>query len=319
MSRVKVFRVIKPGLFTTVQDLGRCGLQRYGVPVSGAMDTFSMIAANLLVLNQSGDACLEITLLGPELEVLNDTQIAITGADLSPTLNGQSVPMWRTLNVSKGDIISFGETRAGCRAYLAVAGGINVPVVLGSRSTFVRGGFGGFEGRPLKTWDVIEASEPPSPFKAKLSMPEDLIPHYENKLTVNVVLGPQADVFTDKGIETFLSSTYTVTTEADRMGYRLEGPVIEHKVSPSIISDAIPSGAVQVPEDGLPIIMMVDAQTTGGYAKIAVVTTPDLSRLAQVKPNDTVRFSGISMSQARLRLLEYQRALSLMETRVLQG
>jgi len=319
MSGVKLFRVIKPGLFTTVQDLGRRGLQRYGVPVSGGMDAFSMIAANLLVLNQSGDACLEITLLGPELEVLNDTQIAITGADLSPTLNGQSAPMWRTLSVSKGDIISFGEIQAGCRAYFAVAGGINVPVVLGSRSTFVRGGFGGFEGRPLKTGDVIEASEPPSPFKVELSMPEELIPHYENKLTVNVVLGPQADVFTDRGVETFLSSTYTVTIEADRMGYRLEGPVIEHKVSPSIISDAIPPGAVQVPGDGLPIIMMVDAQTTGGYAKIAVVTTPDLSRLGQAKPNDAVRFSRISLSQARLRLLEYQRTLSLMETRILQG
>lgn len=314
---MKVFRVIKPGLFTTVQDLGRCGFQRYGVPVSGAMDVFSLIAANLLVLNQSGAACLEITLLGPELEVLNDTQIAITGADLSPTFNGQSVPMWRTLNVSKGDVVSFGENRVGCRAYLAAAGGINVPVVLGSRSTFTRGGFGGFEGRPLKTGDLIEASEPP--FKVELSMPEELIPHYENKLTVNVVLGPQADVFTYKGVETFLSSTYMVTTKADRMGYRLEGPVIEHKVSPSIISDAIPPGAVQVPGDGLPIIMMVDAQTTGGYAKIAVVTTPNLSRLGQVKPNDTVRFSRISISEAHLRLLEYQRTLSLMEMRILQG
>lgn len=316
---MKLFRVIKPGFFTTVQDLGRRDFQRYGVPVSGAMDAFSMIAANLLVLNQSGDACLEITLLGPELEVLNDTQIAITGADLSPALNGQRVPIWRTLNVSKGDIISFGENRAGCRAYLTMAGGINVPVVLESKSTFVRGGFGGFEGRSLKTGDVIRASEPPSSFKVELSMPEEFIPHYQNKLTVNVVLGPQADVFTDKGLETFLSSTYTVTTKADRMGYRLEGPVIEHKVSPSIISDALPPGAVQVPGDGLPIIMMVDAQTTGGYAKIAVVTTPDLSRLGQLKPNDTVRFSGISLSQARLRLLEYQRALSLMEMRILQG
>lgn len=315
---MKLLRVIKPGLFTTVQDLGRRGFQKYGVPVSGAMDAFSITAANLLVSNNPSDACLEITLLGPELEVLNDTQIAITGADLSPTLNGQSVPMWQTLNASKGDVISFGSIRAGCRAYLSVIGGINVPIVLGSRSTFFRGGMGGFEGRQLKTGDVIEAFQPASLLEAKLSMPEELIPQYNKELTVNVVLGPQADVFTDKGVKTFLSTAYMVTTQADRMGYRLEGPVIEHKGAPDIISDAIPLGAVQVPGNGMPIIMMVDAQTTGGYPKIAVVTTPSLSRLGQARPHDMVRFSRISLSQARIQLFEYQKTLSLMERRLVR-
>ncbi|KPV64535.1 MAG: Allophanate hydrolase subunit 2 [Candidatus Bathyarchaeota archaeon BA1] len=158
----------------------------------------------------------------------------------------------------------------------------------------------------------------PSPLKAKLSLPEELIPQYSDELTVGVILGPQADMFTEKGVETFLSSAYIVTTEADRMGYRLEGPVIEHKVSPDIISDAIPLGAVQVPGNGKPIIMMADAQTTGGYAKIAVVTTPSLSRLGQARPGHVLHFSKVSLSQARTQLLEYQKNWSQMEKRLIR-
>lgn len=153
---MQVFQVLRPGLFTTLQDLGRYGYLKYGVPVSGAMDTFALIVANLLVENNPNDACLEITLIGPELKTLTKTYIAITGGDAEPKINGEKVPMWQTLQVKEGDIISFGKMKSGCRAYLSIKGEINTPLVLGSKSTYVRGGFGGINGRQLKTGDIIE-------------------------------------------------------------------------------------------------------------------------------------------------------------------
>jgi antagonist of KipI len=306
---MKVFHVLKPGLFTTVQDLGRYGYLKYGIPISGAMDIFSLVAANLLVANNSNDACLETTLFGPELQALTKTQIAIAGGDISPKINGQNVPTWQTLEVKKGDVISLGKVESGCRAYLSVRGGINTPLVLGSRATYVRGGFGGINGKQLKTGDIIEGFDTP-PLNAEYSMPADLVPQFTDQFKVHVILGPQADMFTEKGINTFLSSPYKVTSEADRMGYRLEGPIIEHKAKADIISDALLPGAIQVPKNGKPIIIMRDAQTTGGYPKIAVATIPDVSLLGQAKPNDIIEFSKITVSQARERLFEYYRLLN---------
>lgn len=305
---MKVFHVLKPGFFTTVQDLGRHGYLRYGVPISGAMDAFSMVAANLLVKNNPNDACLEITLIGPELQALADTQIAITGGSLSPKINGDAVSMWQTLTVHRGDVVSFGKMENGCRSYLSVRGGINTPAILGSKSTYVRGKFGGIEGRQLKSGDVIEGFNV-SPIETVYKMPENLMPRFPNDFTVHVILGPQADMFTERGVETFLSNPYRVTIESDRMGYRLEGHTIEHKGKADIVSDALLPGAIQVPKNGKPIIMMKDAQTTGGYPKIAVVTTPDLDKLGQAKPNDKVRFSEITLEEARERLLEYRKTL----------
>ena len=316
---MKLCKVIKPGLFTTVQDAGRYGFQKYGVPVSGVMDNYAFVAANLLVDNKPNDACIEITLQGPSFEFLNTAQIAISGAALSPTVNGEKVVCWQTLQVCRGDVLSFGRPRSGCRAYLAAKGGIDVPLVLDSRSTYVRGGFGGFQGRRLKAGDVIEAYEPSILLKFGFSMPQELVPSYSNKLTIEVVLGPQSDYFTDMNIETFLSSIYTVTTESDRMGYRLDGSRVEQKGALDMVSDAIPVGAVQVPKSGKPIIMMRDAQTTGGYPKIAVVSTPDVSRLGQVKPNDKIRFSKISPSKARAKLSEYMRTLSQMKSELVES
>ncbi len=314
---MKLSRVIKPGFFTTIQDLGRFGFQRYGVPVSGAMDTYAFVAANLLLDNKPGDACLEITLLGPELEFLKDTQIAITGADLTITLNEELVAPWRTIPVCKGDIFSFGFPKSGCRAYLAVKGGIKVPPVLGSKSTYVRGEFGGFKGRHLKVDDLIE-TESSSLLKTGFLLPQEYVPKYDREITVEVVLGPQRDYFTDKGLETLLCGSYVATTESDRMGYRLEGPKAERKSSMEMVSDAIPVGAVQVPREGKPIIVMRDAQTTGGYPKIAVVTTPDVSRLGQVKPNDKIRFCEISIRKAREKLLECMRILSQLKEKFVE-
>jgi biotin-dependent carboxylase-like uncharacterized protein len=281
------------------------------------MDTFSLIAANLLVENNPNDACLEITLMGPELKALTKTHIAITGGDTELKINGANVPMWQTLQVKEGDIISFGKVKSGCRAYLAIKGGINTPLVLGSRSTYVRGEFGGINGRQLKSGDVIEGFATSS-LKMEYSMPEELIPQYTGKFTVHVVLGPQADMFTENGITTFLSNPYKVTSEADRMGYRLEGPLIEHKAKADIVSDALLPGAIQVPKNGKPILIMRDAQTTGGYPKIAVAITPDVSLLGQAKPNDTIEFSKITIQSAHEKTKAYYRLLNNLSSMLLK-
>jgi antagonist of KipI len=316
---LKLCEVTTPGFFTTIQDLGRFGFQRYGVPVSGAMDTYAFAAANLLAGNKPNDACLEITLLGPELLFLSEVQIALTGATLYPTIDGERVACWQTLQAHKGEMLSFGSSQNGCRAYLAVRGGISVPVVLGSRSTYVRGDFGGFQGRQLRTGDVLETYESTAPLTSGFSMPTGAVPEYTGELLVEVVLGPQTECFTDRGLETFLSGVYEVTTESDRMGYRLEGAEVERKGSMDIVSDAIPVGAIQVPRNGKPIILMRDAQTTGGYPKIAVITTPDVSRLGQAKPRDRIRFSKISPTKARERLLKYLKTLSLLKGRLVES
>jgi biotin-dependent carboxylase-like uncharacterized protein len=306
---MKVFQVLKPGFFTTVQDLGRYNYLKYGVPISGAMDTFSLTAANCLVDNNSSDAGLEMTLIGPELQALAKIQIAITGGSISPKINGENVPMWQTLNMQEGDALSFGKMESGCRAYLAIKGGINTPSVLGSRSTYTRGGFGGINGRQLKTGDVIEGFDT-LPLKTEYRIPEELVPQFTNHFKVNVILGPQAEMFTEKGMDTFLSSQYKVTSESDRMGYRLEGPLIEHKAKADIVSDALLPGAIQVPKNGKPIIIMRDAQTTGGYSKIAVAITPDVSMLGQAKPNDVIEFFKIPVKTAHKKLHEYRRLLN---------
>lgn len=305
---MKVFNALKPGFFTTIQDLGRYGFLKYGVPISGAMDTFSLTAANLIVGNNPNDAGLEITLNGPELQALSKTQIAITGGNILLKINGENVPMWQTLNIQADDVLSFGKMESGCRAYLAIRGGIKTPPVLGSRSTYLRGGFGGINGRQLKTGDIIEGFDTQW-LEFECKMPEELVPQFTNHFKVHAILGPQDDMFTEKGISTFLSSQYKVTLEADRMGYRLEGPLIEHKGKADIVSDALLPGAVQVPKNGKPIVIMRDAQTTGGYPKVAVIIFSDLSMLGQAKPNDTIEFHKVNMRQAHEKLREYYELL----------
>lgn len=296
-------------MFTTVQDTGRYHYLRYGVPISGGMDVFSLVLANVLVGNNPNDACVETTLIGPELQALARTQVAITGGTGSPKINGSSASMWQTLEIREGDVVSFGRMENGCRSYLSIRGGINTPLVLGSRSTFVRGGFGGVEGRQLKTADTIEGFDAPL-LEVEYSTPEELQPRFTGDYKAQVVLGPQADMFTARGISTFLSSPYKVTLEADRMGYRLEGPLVEHKGKADIVSDALLPGAVQVPKNGKPIMIMRDAQTTGGYPKIAVAATPDVSLLGQVKPNDTIEFSKVTVQLAHEKACEYYKLLN---------
>jgi antagonist of KipI len=306
---METIEVLEPGLFTTVQDLGRYGYQRYGVPVSGALDPFALRVANLLVANDEGEAGLEITLVGPQLLFLADAVIALTGGDLRPELNGRPRPMWQAVLAPRGSVLAFAGAREGVRSYLAIAGGIDVPPVLGSRSTYVRGRFGGLDGRPLRKGDRLHVRVPAANgASAGRTLPAELVPRYSHEPTVRVVLGPQDDAFTERGIRTFLSAPYTVTPESDRMGYRLEGPRIEHKAGPDIVSDGTPLGAVQVTGDGMPIILLADRGTTGGYTKIATVITVDIPKLAQAAPEDRVFFQAISIAEAH-QLLRQQAAL----------
>lgn len=291
----------KPGMFTTVQDLGRYGYQLQGVPVAGAMDGPALRLGNILLGNHEGAAALEITVLGPTLEVAEgEGCIVVTGADAGLTRNGEVLESWRVHRVRAGDALAFSAPSAGSRAYLCVSGGIDVPVVMGSRSTYVRGRFGGHEGRPLKAGDSLRTGTPDVLWADSegLQLPFALRPRRDPEAPLRVVPGPQDDAFTPVGLRTFLSAEYAISASADRMGYRMEGPVVEHVAGPDIVSDAIVLGSVQVPGHGQPIVMLADRQTTGGYTKIATVCAVDIPVLAQRLPGQKARFSRISLSQA---------------------
>lgn len=299
--------VLKAGLMTSVQDGGRLGWQRFGVPVCGAMDLDALARANILVGNDEGEAALELTGAGPAVRFESPNIFALFGADFSPVLNKAPIETGRAYLGKKGDILQLGFAKNGFRAMLAVAGGFDLPPVMGSRSTYVKGGFGGLDGRMLRDGDTLpfrnaqlwlaglgERRLPPRP-----PCPDD---------PIRVVLGPQSDSFSPRGVKTFLSGTYAVTPKSDRMGYRLEGPAIEYAPGRdgNIISDGIVLGAVQVPS-GQPIIMMADRQTTGGYAKIATVITPDLCRLAQMAAGHKLRFAAVTQEEAERLLLAWRR------------
>jgi antagonist of KipI len=298
------------GLLTTVQDAGRYGYQRYGMPVSGAMDIFSCDLANLLVGNEPGDACLEATISGPDLEFTGATRVAITGADMDPHLNGQTIPMNTAVDIRPGDRLVFKGLKSGCRSYIAFAGGIAVPPVMGSRSTYLRAGIGGFQGRALMPGDELPLGEAKGKIRIG-SIPEGLIPAYEHSQIIRVISGPEAQCFETEGLRSFLTTEYHVTAQSDRMGYRLSGEIIIHKEGKAgIISAGISVGTVQVPGNGQPIILMADRQTSGGYARIANIITVDLTLLAQMKPGDTLRFKETTLDHAWQLLLD-RRSLML--------
>ena len=308
--------VLNPGLLTTVQDFGRTGYQQFGVSVSGVMDPRATSIANILVGNDEGEAVLECTMLGPQLRFDAANCIAITGGDLGPTLDGQPIPNYSAVSVEAGQILRFTGPKTGCRAFIAFAGGLDIPLVMGSRSTYMKAKIGGVEGRKLAKDDVIGFRAP----KTQLRNMKDrnLYPEFvpRDVYTMRVVLGPQDDAFTDAGIKTFLSEIYTVTPEFDRMGCRLEGPVVEHKDSGDIISDGIAFGAIQIPSAGKPILMLADRQTTGGYTKIANVITADFRILGQLKAGDKVRFEKVSIAHAQDALLTQRAALRLLRKSV---
>lgn len=295
--------VLNPGLFTTVQDGGRWGYQAYGMPVAGAMDRFAYRCVNLLAGNTGEAAVLEMTMFGGTYRFEQAAFVALGGADMEAVLDGNPVQNWSAFPVRAGSELSFGYAVNGCRTYLAILGGIDVPEVLGSKSTYTRAAVGGYEGRPLKAGDVIRFNRDGLvlPVSCK-SLPADFIPEYCNEIVLRVLLGPQDNLFTEQGIKTLFTESFSITTDADRMGYRLEGPAIRHHGGADIVSDALCQGAIQVPGHGMPIIMMADRQTTGGYAKIGTVIGPDLARLAQAKPGDSVRFIKVTEDEAVMAL-----------------
>lgn len=301
--------VLKSGWLTTIQDLGRHGHQHYGVSVSGAMDSFSMIVANRQVGNPDQAAVLELTLKGPELLFKQDTVIAITGADISPTLDGRNMPMWRSMLIPRGGQLRFGMPRAGARAYLAIAGGIDVPLVLGSRATHYASETGGLHGRPLTQGDVLRGGKPALLITQPIGteFPAPLRPRYERAATLRIIPGPQQMFFEKHSLTTLTQSPYTVSPQSNRMGYRLAGPKIAQKDTVAFISDGTATGSLQVPSDGQPILLMADRQTTGGYPKIAVVISADLPLAAQLAPGDRIRFILCTVTQAQ-RLLRMQHA-----------
>lgn len=300
--------VLNPGLLTTVQDMGRTGYQQFGVPVSGAMDARSAAIANILAGNGQEEAVLECTLMGPDLAFDCDNTIAITGGDLTPVLDETPIPMYRAIYVRKGQTLRCLAPRTGCRAYIAFMGGLDIPVVMGSRSTYLRARIGGLEGRKLQKGDVIRFRRPGIPPNMEVRF---LTPEFVSQqvYTLRTVSGPQASAFLPEGIQTFFTQTYSVTCDFDRMGCRLDGPAIRHIRDGNIISDGIAFGAVQVPTEGKPIIMLADRQTVGGYAKIATVITADFRILAQLKAGDRVRFCPVSVQQAQSILLARRAAL----------
>ena len=292
--------VLDAGLLTTVQDLGRFGCQQYGVPVSGAMDVWALRAANRLVGNDEGAAALESTLAGPVLRFDGPGVIAVTGGDLGARLDGRPMPGWQSVVVPAGVELKFSGARDGMRAYLGVAGGIDVPLVLGSRSTLTRSSLGGHMGRALAAGDRVPVGGRANPLpSAGLRMPREAVPVYGHSHILRVVMGPQEDAFTDEGIECFLSETYTLASQSDRVGCRLTGPRIGHRRGADIVSDGTAFGSVQVSGDGMPIVLMADRGTTGGYTKIATVASADLSRLAQAAPGDRVRFVRVGVDEAQ--------------------
>lgn len=306
--------VLKPGLLSTFQDLGRTGAQAIGMPVCGAMDALAHSIANLLVGNPVEQASLEITLLGPALRFERDCVIALAGADLSATLLDAPVPHLQAVRVPAGAVLQFGRCRAGVRAYLALAGGYGLAEVMGSRSTYLRGQLGGWSGRALRKGDML-----PLPAAAPHSIP--VANGAANALlhgllargagaTIRFVEGPEWAQFTEDSQTTFQKDEYRISALSDRMGYRLEGSLLQRSAPREMLSEAVAFGTVQVPPNGLPIVLMADRQTTGGYARIAQVASVDLPLLAQRMPGDAVRFERISLETAQLVLQRRAAALA---------
>jgi KipI family sensor histidine kinase inhibitor len=297
-----IIEVIAPGFLTTVQDAGRSGHQRFGVPVSGAMDAFALRAANALVGNAPDSAALEITVAGPTLRFAADALVAITGGDLQPALNSRDAPMWTSLYVRAGSLLEFGARRNGCRAYLAIAGGIVTTPVINSQSTYLAGGFGGCGGRALQAGDVLAIGETRAhlPSLAGRVLPEEQRPAYRDDPAVRVVLGPQDDFFARQVIETFFAQLFEVSATSDRMGLRLQGALLPHKGASEIVSNGVALGAIQVPPNAQPIILMADRQTAGGYPVIATVIRADIPLLAQCLPGQSrVRFRAVAIEEAQ--------------------
>jgi biotin-dependent carboxylase-like uncharacterized protein len=311
-------KVLAPGLHTTVQDLGRPGYQAIGVPVSGALDGFSLRLANALVGNPPGTPALEILLSGPTFEVAADTaRVAVAGAGASLAIVGDQsrvLAAGQSVMLSRGEVI---EVVAGCQSascYLAVEGGVAVPLVLGSASTYVRAALGGFDGRTLRRGDFVALTMARVSQRAEVRFPSPMAATGDQP--IRVILGPQQEYFTEEAVATLLDAEFRISQSADRMGMRLDGPFLQHRRGWDIVSDAITTGAIQVPGSGQPILLLADHQTTGGYPKIATVVSADLPLLGRRRPGDALRFAAVTVEAAEALCRDAERWLTETVTRL---
>jgi len=312
VGSLAVLEILAPGPLTTIQDLGRFGFGRFGVARSGALDSFSCRIANLLVENPENEAVLEITLSGFKARALRDLNIAVTGANLNPYINNVPLAMWQSRIIQAGDILSFRNIQNGCRAYLGIAGGLDVMPVMGSKSTNLICGFGGFNGHSLQKGDILNGNPGSRSIQdLNLFLAPEWIPVYTKEWTLRVLLGPQNDGFSSDTVKMFLQASYSVAPQSDRVGIRLSGPLILCKagIAESIISEGIIAGAIQITGGGQPIILLNETMT-GGYRKIATVISADLPILGQVKPGDQIFFKQVNLEQAFFLLQEYERKIN---------
>jgi len=300
-SLTPVLEVIQPGMLTTFQDLGRAGYQRFGVSPGGAMDPYAFRLANRLVGNPEQAAALEITLQGLVLQVLDDCWVAITGGNLSPSLESTPVPLWRAVCLIRGQSLVFGDRVSGARAYLSIEGGFSVPEVLGSRSTDLQCRFGGLSGRRLLKGDLLFRIRKKNPSMRPSQVLSDTLDEYQDPFLLRVVQGPQTPLVLPGGMRKFLQSEYLVTPASNRIGYRLQGPPVE-LAAQEIISDPVPLGAVQVLPGGQLVLLMADRQTVGGYPKIATLISADVPKAAQLSIGDQVGFRRVSLKAAQQQL-----------------
>ncbi|WP_058535844.1 5-oxoprolinase subunit C family protein [Legionella saoudiensis] len=336
--------ILHPGLCTSIQDLGRFGYQKLGFSPSGAMDSRALRMANILVGNAEHEAALEITVAGPELVFQEDTIIALCGANICPSINGEPIPNWKPILVSKNSHLKFGQLKTGCRAYLAVAGGIDSTAFLSSKSTYSHIAIPGIAKGTVAKNELIKVNQP-SPLTqqvithilnnqsqlAHIQRHEEFIEfnwainysHFYPDLTkehhVQVILHPQLSLLTLESIAAFFSEAYQVSQASDRMGYRLEGPVLEFDTSKTILSNPVNMGSIEVPADGHPIILMTERATIGGYPMIGTANSTSLPILAQSKPGDTLRFAMITVEHAQKKLLQEEQAIMTMKQIVLSN
>ncbi len=303
--------VRRGGFLTSVQDLGRTGFRQFGVSTSGALDSFALRVANLLVGNDEGAAGLEITLGGLQLRFEEERIVAWCGGEFDVQIGSHALPAGHVAHLHRGDELKFGRAQIGCRCWLAISGGIDVPVVLGSRSTDLRANFGGLEGRTLRDGDVLPLSTGPgSPIPAtdisSWTAPHDWVSPASRHPNLRFVRGVDWSRFEEVTIQLFTNHDFNVSPDSDRMGVRLDGPELKREHKTDLISEAVAAGTIQVPPSGKPILLLGDCQTIGGYPKIAHVITVDLGVAAQLRAGDRVRFSEVSLEDAHRLLLERQ-------------
>ncbi|MBV9573811.1 MAG: biotin-dependent carboxyltransferase [Acidobacteriales bacterium] len=306
---MSVIEVLAPGLLTTVQDLGRPGFGPMGVSAAGAADPLALQIGNRLVDNARGAAALEMTLLGGSFRFPEGAVVALAGSDFGPLLDDIPIEMWALIKLGPGQTLKLGPSRSGARCYLCVRGGIAAGMFLGSASTDVLSGLGGYNGRPLRKGDVLNIGETEGPFR-KAALGSEALKKLSPRKVLRLTPGPQSDWFPESSQQLFYGNSYRVSEESNRMGLRLKGPPVLAGAGGGMITEGVSLGAIQIPEGGQPIILFVEQQTTGGYPKIANVISADLSSVGQLRPRDEVRFEKVSWEMARAALREQEALLS---------